>query len=149
MNKREFFQWFGAQVQARWPRWEVNGCILGDWFEALNRYDVTTLTEAVRQHHIGDGPTWPRIGKVRALARERRMAAVPKSPKSEGVPNVVTAQQFWQIVRERFGRRQRTALMQQQIKFDPHARDKDPEAYDWVTQERTASAEPRRRSLPA
>ena len=140
MNKREFLQWFGEQVQTRWPTWEVNRCILGDWFEALHRCDVATLTEAVRRHHIHDDPARPRIGKVQALAREVRMAAVKKAPKSERLINVVTSRQFWQMVRATFPRRRRMALMRQQIKFDPRARDRDPEAYDWVMQERAASA---------
>ena len=148
MNKREFLQWFGQQVQTRWPMWEVNRCILGDWFEALNHYDITTLTEAVRRHHIRDDPARPRIGKVRALTRELRMAAVQKAPKSERLLNVVTSRQFWQIVRATFPRRRRMALMRQQIKFDRHARDRDPEAYDWVMQERAASAVSPQRSPP-
>jgi len=146
MNKHEFLQWFGEQVQTRWPMWEVNRCILGDWFEALNHYDVTTLTEAVCRHHIRDDPARPRIGKVQAIARELRMAAVQKAPKSEHLINVVTSRQFWQIVRATFPRRRRMALMQHQIKFDRHARDRDPEAYDWVMQERATSAEPPPRS---
>ncbi len=149
MNKREFLEWFRQQVQARWPMWEVSRCVLGDWFEALNRYDVTTLTEAVRRHHIRDDPTRPRIGKVRAIARELRRAAVQKAPKSERLLNVVTSRQFWKIVRATFPRRRRMSLMRQQIKFDRNARDRDPEAYDWVMQERTASARRPPRFPPA
>ncbi|UCD52234.1 MAG: hypothetical protein JSW27_06260 [Phycisphaerales bacterium] len=148
MNKREFLQWFREQVQTRWPTWEVNRCILGDWFEALKRYDVTILTEAVRRHHIRDDPARPRIGKVRALARELRVASVQKAPRAERVINVVTSRQFWQIVRATFPRRRRMALMKEQIKFDPRARDRDPEAYAWVIQERTTSTKPPPRSPP-
>jgi len=148
MNKHEFLEWFREQVQTRWPMWEVNRCVLGDWFEALNRYDVTTLTEAVRRHHVRDDPARPKIGKVRAIARELRMAAVQKPPKSERLLNVVTSRQFWQIVRATFPRRRRMSLMRQQIKFDRHACDRDPEAYAWVMQERAASAVSPQRSSP-
>jgi hypothetical protein len=136
MNKREFLDWFRAQVQTRWPTWEVNRYILGDWFEALKRYDVTILSEAIRRHHIRDDPARPKIGKVQAIARELRRAAAQKAPRPERFINVVTSQQFWAIVRTSFPRRRRIALMAQQIKFDPHARDRDPEAYAWLMQER-------------
>lgn len=149
MNKREFLQWFRAQVQTRWPTWEINRCILGDWFEALYRYDVTILTEAISRHHIRDDPARPRIGKVRALARELRIAELQKAPRSERLPNAVTSAQFWQIVRTSFPRRKRMALMIQQIKFDPRARERDPEAYAWVMQERAAASESTPRSPPA
>jgi len=148
MNKREFLQWFREQVQTRWPTWEVNRCLLGDWFAALHRYDVTILTEAVRRHHIRDDPARPRIGKVRALARELHLADLQKAPKAERLIDVVTSSQFWDIVRTTYPRLKRIALMREQMKYDPHARDKDAEAYAWVMQERTARTESRPRSPP-
>jgi len=149
MNKRKFLQWFREQVQTRWPTWEVNRCILGDWFAALSGYDVTTLTEAVRRHHIRDDPARPRIGRVQAMARELRLMTRRRAPGPEHSITAVTSEQFWEIVRTRFPRRRRIALMAQQVKFDPHARDRDPEAYAWLMQEQSAEARPPPRSPPA
>ena len=149
MNKHEFLQWFREQVQTRWPTWEVNRPILSDWFEALGRYDVTTLTEAVRRHHIRDDPARPRIAKVRAIARELRQAHLHNAPKAERLVDVVTSAQFWETVRTTFPRRRRMALMAQQIKFDPHARDRDPEAYAWVMQQPAAGPGHNERAPPA
>jgi len=149
MNKREFLQWFRDEVQTRWPTWEVNRCVLGDWFEALHRYDATSLTEAVRRHHIRDDPARPKVGKVRALAGELRRAELQRAPKPECTINVVTSGQFWEIVRANFPRPRRMALMRQQIKFDPRARERDPEAYAWIMQERAAGGESTPRSPPA
>ncbi|MCP4640903.1 MAG: hypothetical protein GY851_10740, partial [bacterium] len=132
MDKREFLQWFGEQVQTRWPRWEVNGPILSDWFTALGRYDVTTLTEAVRRHKIRHDLARPRISKVVFLVRELHSAALERAPKDEMTRDFVTARQFWEKVRTTFPRQKRMALMRQQVKFDPRAAQRDPEAYAWV-----------------
>jgi hypothetical protein len=149
MNKREFSDWFREQVQTRWPTWEINRCIPSDWFEALHGYDVTILTEAISRNHIRDDPARPRISNVRALASELRRADLQKAPKPERLINVVTSGQFWHIVRTSFSRRRRIALMRQQINFDPRACERDPEAYAWIMQERSAAGESNPRSPPA
>jgi hypothetical protein len=137
MTKREFARWFAEQVQPRWPSWQVNRCLLGDWHVALGGYDKSTLTEAVRRHKIRDDPFRPSISKVRSLAREIMDASMRRAPRAEPAHDVVTAGQFWQRVRTTFSRSQRIALMAQQSKFDPHAREKDPQAYDWLMQQRS------------
>ena len=83
MNRIEFAEWFDAEVRSRWPNWRVNSCIVGDWFTALHRYDVTVLTEVVRQHKIRDDPARPRIKQVHALARTRAIADRPATPQQE------------------------------------------------------------------
>jgi len=133
MNKTEFLHWFGQQAQPRWPAWQVNPCLLSDWYAALGRYDVATLTEAVRRHKIRDDLARPKISKVLHLVRELRRAALEQAPKEEVHHDFVTAKEFWEQVRTTFPRPKRIALMRQQIKFDPRARARDPEAYDWVT----------------
>lgn len=141
MMKRDFASWFAEQVQPRWPTWQVNRCLLGDWYAALGGYDVATLVEAVRRHKIRDDPSRPRISRVASLAREITAASMRRAPRSEAPPDVVTADQFWERVRTTFGRKQRIALMAQQCKFDPHAREKDPQAYDWLMRQRSAEGE--------
>ena len=133
MNKTDFLHWFGRQAQPRWPVWQVNPCILSDWYAAFGRYDVATLNEAIRRHKIRDDQARPKISKVLLLARELRRAAIQRAPKDEERRDFVTAQQFWEQVRTTFPRHKRIALMRQQLKFDPRARAKDPEAYDWIT----------------
>ena len=133
MNKTDFLEWFRTQVQPRWPAWQVNPCLLSDWYAAFGRYDVATLTEAVRQHKIRDDPSRPRISKVLRLVREQRRTALEQAPKEGVCRHFVTARQFWQQVRTTLPRRKRIALMRHLMKFDPRARAKDPEAYDWVT----------------
>ncbi len=140
MKKSSFMAWFREQVEPRWPGWQVNGAILSDWCVALGRYDEATLTEAIRRHKIRDDPAHPKISKVVSLARELHSAAIERAPRDESRRECVTVAQFWETVRTTFPRRQRMALMRQQIKFDPRARQRDPEAYDWVQQERDASA---------
>jgi len=135
MKKSNFMAWFREQVEPRWPRWRVNSPILSDWFVALGRYDGALLTEAIRRHKIRDDPAHPKISKVVALARELHSTALERAPKDEPRRAFVTVAQFWETVRTTFPRHQRMALMRQQMKFDPRARQRDPEAYDWVQQE--------------
>ena len=135
MTKHEFAIWFGEQVQPRWPSWQVNACLLGDWYAALGCYDGATLVEAVRRHKIRDDPSRPSISTVRSLAREIVGSSMRRAPRTEPPPEIVTSGQFWQRVRTSFPRERRIALMVQQTKFDPRARDKDPQAYDWLMQE--------------
>lgn len=132
MNKREFMTWFAEQVQTRWPTWQINGCILGDWFTAFGRYDAAVLTEAVRRHKIYDDPARPRTNRLLSLIREITTASVRKPSPTGCSANVVTWAQFWQIVRTSFSKSQRIRLMMSLAKFHPYARDKDPEAYDWA-----------------
>jgi hypothetical protein len=141
MTKHEFAAWFAEQVQPRWPSWQVNGVLLGDWYAALGRCDVATLTEAVRRHKIDDDRTAPSIRLVRAQVRRIADAGLSRSTATDRtVPpeDRVTAHEFWRQVRTTFDWEQRLALMTQQIKFDPHARDKDPQAYDRLMEHRAA-----------
>lgn len=138
MTKREFATWFDEQVQPRWPTWQINRCLLGDWYVALGGYDTATLNESLRRHKIRDDPSRPRISRVVSLAREITAASMRRAPKTEAPRDVVTADEFWKQVRTTFGRKQRIALMAQQSKFDPHARDKDPQAYDWLMQQQAS-----------
>ena len=138
MTKREFATWFDEHVQPRWPTWQVNRCLLGDWYAALGGYDATTLNDAVRRHKIRDDPSRPRISQVVSLAREITAASMRRAPKTEAPRDVVTADEFWKRVRTTFARKQRITLIAQQNKFDPHARDKDPQAYDWLMQQQAS-----------
>ncbi len=140
MTKHEFMAWFADEVQPRWPSWQVNGVLLNDWYAALGRYDAGTLTQAVQQHAIGDSPSQPRINRVQARAREIAGAAIRRTPGVEPPRTWVRAAEFWRQVRSTRSREQRIALMTQQTKFDPHARDKDPQAYDWTMEQRAETA---------
>jgi hypothetical protein len=139
MNKREFMTWFNEQVQSRRPIWQVNACILGDWFAASGRHQAVTLTRAVQRHKIDDDPSRPRLGKVHFVVRE--INTPYHRPALGYLEEVVSAKQFWEKVRTNFGRKKCVGLMKQQIKFDPHARDKDPEACGWRVHE-TSPNEP-------
>lgn len=143
MTKDEFGDWFTEQVQPRWPSWLVNGVLLADWYAALGRCEVATLTEAVRRHKIDDDRAAPSIRLVRAQVRriaDARMSRSAATDRTEPPEDMVTAREFWQQVRTTFDWERRIALMTQQIKFDPHARDKDPQAYDWLMEQRAATA---------
>ncbi len=144
MTKDKFVTWFADEVQPRWPTWQVNAVLLNDWYAALGRCDAGTLTQAVQRHAICDSPSQPRINRVQALAREMADAAIRRTPKVEPPRTWVRAAEFWRQVRSTRSREERITLMTQQIKFDPHARDKDPDAYDWLMEQRaeTAVAEP-------
>ena len=60
-----------------------------------------------------------------------------RAPRTKAPPEIVTAGQFWERVRTTFSPRQRITLISQQSKVDPHARDKDPQAYDWLMQQQS------------
>jgi hypothetical protein len=139
MTRREFVTWFNEQVQPRWPRWEVNRCLLSDWYDALGRYDAATLTKAVRRHRIRDDLARPKISRILSIAGELSRAAAPPSPPCEPPPDVVTAEQFWEIVRTTFPRHKRLHLMRALVKFHRDPRSKDPQAYDWLMQERASA----------
>jgi len=140
MTRHEFANWFAGQVQPRWPSWQVNGVLLNDWYAALGCYDAATLTQAVRQHKIDDDPIRPSIRLVRAQVRRIAADAMTRPPKTEPPADMVTAAEFWRQVRTSFPWEQRIDLMTQQIKFDPRAPDKDPQAYDWVMQQHATQA---------
>lgn len=142
MTKHEFAIWFGEQVQPRWPSWQVNAVVLNDWYAALGRCDGATLTQAVRQHKIDDDPSRPSIRLVRAQVRRIAADAMTRPPKTEPPAGAVTAAEFWQRVRTTFPWEQRIALMASQCKFDPHARAKDPQAYDRLMQQHATQAAP-------
>lgn len=142
MTKHEFVTWFSEQVQPRWPSWQVNACLLSDWYAVLGQHDIATLTEAVSRHKIDDEPKQPSIRQMRALVCRIADASLSGPTKTEPPKDVVTAAEFWQRVRTTFPREQRIALMANQSKFDPNARDKDPQAYDWLMQERAAKRAP-------
>jgi hypothetical protein len=139
MTKDEFARWFGEEVQSRWRAWQVNRHLLSDWYLALGRYDAATLTEAVQQHHIRDDPVRPSIKRVWSLAGEIARALMRRAPKTEP-RKCVTGDQFWHDVRTGGDFERRIGLMTNLIKFCPRARDKDPEAYDRLMQQRAAQA---------
>ena len=132
MPKSEFMDRFGEQVRPRWSKWQVNACILNDWFIALSRYERTVLTFAIQQHAIQDAPARPHLNRVVTLAREQCVSTCNAARATTRPDNIVTAEQFWQKARRKFTKPQRMNLMAQLVKFCPTARDKDPEAYDWL-----------------
>lgn len=136
MTKHEFADWFAAEVQPRWPLWQVNGVLLADWYAALGRYDVGTLTRAVQQHAIRDSRAQPRLNQVQALARQIAEAAMRKTSGVEPPPGCVTAPEFWRQVRTSFSWEQRLALMKSLAKLGPQFRDRDPQAYDRIMEQR-------------
>lgn len=138
MTKHEFATWFAEQVPPRWPTWQVNGVLLGDWYAALGGYDAGTLTQAVQQHAIGDSPSQPRVNQVRALARQIADAATRRAPTTEPPAGMVTASQFWEHVRKSDPWEQRIALMKNLAKLGPQFRERDPQAYDWIMEHRAA-----------
>ncbi|NLZ03815.1 MAG: hypothetical protein GXY19_01415 [Phycisphaerae bacterium] len=140
MTKDKFVTWFADEVQPRWPTWQVNGVLLNDWYTALGRCDAGTLTQAVQRHAICDSPSQPRINRVQALAREIADGAMRRTPGVEPPHTWVRAAEFWEHVRTNLPREQRITLMTQQIKFDPQARDKDPQAYAWLMEQQAAPA---------
>jgi len=139
MTKSEFMTWFAEQVEPRWSKWQVNACILNDWFVALRRYDTAVLTYAVQQHAIRDDPARPHLNRVLALARACRIHRDPSVGQKEMPSDVVTGAQFWQTVRTTYSKQQRIQAMRALMKFCPAARDKDPEAHDWIMQEQAHS----------
>jgi hypothetical protein len=139
MTKRQFATWFREQVQPRWPTWQVNPCLLGDWCEALARYNTDTLTKAIRLHRIREDLSRPRISKVVAIARELNAAAAPRRVACPRPPDVVTAAEFWERVRTTFPRHERLKLMRALVKFHRDPRSEDPEAYDWLMEETSGS----------
>ena len=141
MTKHEFADWFAAQVQPRWPSWQVNAVLLNDWYTALGRCDVATLTEAVRRHKIDDDPpVRPSIRLVRAQVRRIAADAMTRPPKTEPPADAVTAPQFWEHARTRLPWERRIALMENLAKLGPQFRDRDPEVYDWLMEQRAAQA---------
>lgn len=140
MTKHEFADWFAAQVQPRWPSWQVNAIVLNDWYVALGRYDVATLTQAVRQHKIDDDPSRPSIRLVRAQVRRIAADAMTRPPKTEPPPGMVTAAEFWRQARTSFPWERRIDLMKNLAKLGPQFRSRDPEAYDWVRQQHATQA---------
>ncbi|NLT75394.1 MAG: hypothetical protein GXX98_02635 [Planctomycetes bacterium] len=140
MTKHEFADWFAAQVQPRWPSWQVNAIVLNDWYVALGRYDAGTLTQAVRQHKIDDDPIRPSIRLVRAQVRRIAADAMTRPPKTEPPADMVTGTEFWRQARTTFAWQRRITLMENLAKLGPQFRDRDPEAYDWIREQRTAQA---------
>jgi hypothetical protein len=152
MSKNEFMTWFAQQVEPRWSKWQVNTCILNDWYVALACFDGDVLTHAVQQHAIQDDPARPRLHRVLTLARERRAVFGRRDCPQEYPSDAVSGTRFWEIVRTKYDRQQRTGLMGHLMKFCPTARERDPEAYDWITQEHEVpqppDAEPAASSAP-
>ncbi len=140
MTRHEFADWFAGQVQPRWPSWQVNGVVLNDWYAALGRYDAATLTQAVRQHFVRDSPSQPRINQVQSLARELADAAMRRAPRTEPPAEMVTGPEFWRQARTSFPWERRIVLMKNLAKLGPQFRDRDPEAYDWLTEQRAETA---------
>jgi hypothetical protein len=70
MNEGEFFEWFRTEVLSRWPRLSLTTAQLGDWFFSLCDYEPAVLTRAVRRHYIDEGPTRPKLTRIREIIRD-------------------------------------------------------------------------------
>jgi hypothetical protein len=134
MDKNEFSEWYNQQVQPRWPTWQVNKITLADWFAAFGRFDKNLLTRAVQHHKIHDDPSSPRMKKLFEIIKK----LCP--PKPQALQNtsekLYSPTQWWEMVRTTWSKEKRIENMLGFIKWYPKAKEKDPEAYEWIVKDR-------------
>ena len=136
MNRDEFTRWFDEQVGKRWPKWQVNGIVLGDWFSTFGGCEAELLTEAVRRHRVYDDPSSPSSSRLLELAAKMRAERNRQNkPKPEPVGEFVTGAQFWQMVPTIYSKQGRIELMKSMVKFHKTPWEKDPEAYQWAMEQ--------------
>jgi hypothetical protein len=133
MSKAEFLKWFNENVKGRWPKWEVNDCILADWFSVFAGYDAAVLTEAVRRHCVYDDPAAPSTKRLLEIVR-RLQPPEPVRPTTEIPKEPLTEPQYWQKVRTTYSKEARINAIRR-MWWHPRARDKDPQAYDWAVEQ--------------
>ena len=135
MDKNEFNNWFTEQVAERWPKWETNSCILGDWFAAFGKYDRQLLTSAIQKHKIYDDLPAPSTKRILAIVKSLQ----PRTPAVDSESNRPVDVSAFRPLRERlrttFTRQQRIDLMRSLIKFYPKAKELDSETYELVRAE--------------
>jgi len=134
MSKTDFLKWFNESVKGRWPKWEVSECVLGDWFSVFGGYDVAVLTEAVRRHRIYDDPAIPSTKRLLEIVR-RLQPPKPVQPTTEKPKELLTVAKYWEKVRTTYSKEERIDAILRIAKWHPHARDKDPQAYDWAVEQ--------------
>ena len=74
MQRNDFIRWFEKEVKARWGKCHFEWTEIGDWHWRLEKFDIDTLTEAVRRHKVEDDPRNPRLKKVYTYAHKVRAA---------------------------------------------------------------------------
>jgi hypothetical protein len=141
MNKNEFFIWFGQQVKTRWPTWQVSDLTLADWFTAFGRFDQGLLTQAVQHHKIYDDSLCPKTKKLFEIIRKLRPPAAKRSAERQKVPpdkneKLYTFNEYWQMIRTTWSKEKRIENMLGWLKVYPKAKEKDPEAYDWIVKDK-------------
>jgi hypothetical protein len=137
MNENEFSEWFDNQVRTRWSDWQVNDITLADWFTAFAKYDKDLLTRAVQHHKIYDDTSCPKTKKLMQLIKK---LSPPKLQKPQSLQNtnekLYTPSQWWEMVRTTWSKEKRIENMLGFIKWYPKAKEKDPQAYDWIVKDR-------------
>ncbi len=137
MNKKEFSDWFTRQVLPRWPTWQVNDITLADWFAAFSRFDKALLTRAIKHHKIYDDTSSPRTKKLLETIKKLRPPRPERPPApQDGDRKGYTFEQHWEMIRTTQSKEKRIENMLGWYKCYPKAKEKDPEAYDWVIKDK-------------
>jgi len=140
MDKNEFKEWFDRQVRSRWPDWPVNDITLADWFAAFAKYDKDLLTRAVQYHKVCDDPSCPGTKKlfeiIRKLSPSLRQESSPAETHTGENEKLCCVEKHQQMIRTKGTKRKRIEHILSLYLWYPKAREKDPEAYEWIVKDR-------------
>ena len=84
MQRNEFTQWFEKEVKPRWKTNNFSWTEMGDWHWRLEKFEIDTLTQAVRRHKVCDDYRSPSLKKVTEYARTITAASSPKRQRRDG-----------------------------------------------------------------
>ncbi len=86
MNDSELNECLDA-LGERWPEWEANSTIIGDWRFALRPYSRETALAAIREHRIEYAWKEPKLKNVRDLceAKEPRRRSGRPTPQKHDI----------------------------------------------------------------
>ena len=92
LSKKVFWDWFKEEVQVRWKTLNFEWTEMGDWHWRLGKFEIDTLTEAVRRHKVCEDYRQPSIKKVYEYAREITVKNAPPVAKKKptGIPDAHT-----------------------------------------------------------
>ena len=80
LSKKEFWDWFKKEVQVRWKVCHFEWTEMGDWHWRLEKFDLDTLTQAVRQHKAREDWRTPSLKKVYEYAGKIKASNSPPVP---------------------------------------------------------------------
>ena len=86
LSKKEFWEWFKSEVKTRWAKYSFEWTEIGDWHWRLGKFDVDTLTEAVRRHKTTEDWRAPRSRKVYDYAKAIHTRNSPKRKRRDEKP---------------------------------------------------------------